>query len=78
MLEKMRQQNAKLKKEFGELKAKLLDCLAKVKAKKRQPRQDRVEKTQEELGTKQTDIQRESKRSRKPSKRSSTTRSKFK
>ena len=57
MLEKMRQQNAKLKREFGDLKAKLLDCLAKVKAKKRQPTQERAERTQEELGTRQSDSQ---------------------
>ena len=47
---KMAAQNAKLKKEFTELKEKLQECLAKVKAKKRAPVSDKIEKTAEEIG----------------------------
>lgn len=45
----MKAQNEKLKKEFAELKAKLQDCLAKVKVNRRPPHLEKVERTEEEL-----------------------------
>ena len=48
MIEKMKQQNAKLKKEFAELKDKLEECIEKAKRGNRPPAGVKPEVSEEE------------------------------